>query len=64
MDDAVLSRRRAAQAALDRAGEATFQGVKRREWRARPEAARNLGRELSRRSEVGYWVVWPEGGSA
>ena len=37
-----------------------FQGVKRQDWRDAPQAARNLGRELARRSEIAYWVAPPE----
>jgi hypothetical protein len=39
----------------------TLQGTKRRDWRARPEAARTLGRKLAGRGEIAYWVVSPEG---
>ncbi len=35
----------------------TLLGVKRGDWRARPAAARSLGRKLARRGEVAYWVV-------
>jgi hypothetical protein len=35
-------------------------GVKRGDWRARPQAAPRLGRELALRGEVAYWVVSPE----
>ena len=41
-------------------GQALFQGVKREDWRARPEAALRLGRELAGRGEIAYWVVPPE----
>jgi PilZ domain len=54
--------RRFSPAANRRAGPATtLQGVKRRDWRARPEAARGLGRKLAGRGEIAYWVVSPEG---
>jgi hypothetical protein len=43
-----------------RAGVATFHGVKRQDWRARPEAARKLGRKLAERNEIAYWVAPPE----
>ena len=36
-------------------------GVERGDWRARPEAARKLGRKLAGRGEVAYWVVSREG---
>jgi hypothetical protein len=32
-------------------------GIKRQDWRARPEATRGLGRKLAGRGEVAYWVV-------
>jgi hypothetical protein len=35
-------------------------GVKRRDWRARPQAALRLGRKLAQRGEVAYWAVSPE----
>jgi hypothetical protein len=41
-------------------GRAVFQGIKREDWRARPEAALRLGRELAGRGEIAYWVVPPE----
>jgi hypothetical protein len=36
-------------------------GIKRQDWRARPEAALKLGRKLAGRGEIAYWVVSPEG---
>jgi hypothetical protein len=60
MVNAALTRRSSAQAAFDRAGNALFHGVKRKGWRACPEAARRLGRDLARLSEISHWVVWPE----
>jgi hypothetical protein len=45
-------------------GRAVFQGIKREDWRARPEAALKLGRELAGRGEIAYWVVSPERRSA
>ena len=41
-------------------GQALFQGVKREDCCARPEAALRLGRELAGRGEIAYWVVPPE----
>jgi hypothetical protein len=61
MVNETLIRRRSAPAAHGGARQATLQGVKRGDWRARPEAARNLGRELARRGEIAYWAVSPEG---
>lgn len=34
-------------------------GVKRRDWRSRPEAATELGRKLAGRGEIAYWVHSP-----
>jgi hypothetical protein len=42
-------------------GEAILQGIKRQDWRARPEAAGRLGRKLARRGEIAYWVDSAEG---
>ena len=47
--------RDAARAVDGRAGGATFRGIKRQDWRAGPDAARRLGRELAKRGEIGYW---------
>ncbi len=42
-----------------------LQGVKRQDWRAGPEAARNVGLKLAGRGEIAYWVIPPDGrGSA
>jgi hypothetical protein len=41
--------------------QAIFLGIKRQDWRARPEAAGRLGRELARRGEIAYWVDSAEG---
>ncbi len=57
MVNAVLTRRRSAQAPR---GRTVLLGVKRRDWRARPQAALRLGRALARRGEVAYWAVSPE----
>jgi hypothetical protein len=38
-------------------------GIKRQDWRARPEATRRLGRKLAGRGEIAYWVVSNEGRS-
>ena len=40
--------------------QAMLEGIKRQDWRARPEAARGLGRKLAGRGEIAYWVVSPE----
>jgi hypothetical protein len=41
----------------------TLQGVKRRDWRAQPQAALKVGRKLARLGEIAYWVISPEGGA-
>jgi hypothetical protein len=35
-------------------------GIKRHDWRARPEAALKIGRELAKRGEIAYWAVSPK----
>lgn len=61
MVNEALTRSRAP--AANSASQTTLHGIKRQDWRAGPEAALKLGRELARRGEVGYWAVSPEGGS-
>ncbi len=39
---------------------AMFRGIKGQDWRAGPDAARELGRELAERGEIAYWVASPE----
>ena len=59
MVNGVLTRRRSGQAP---AGGAVLLGVKRQDWRARPQATLRLGRVLALRGEVAYWLVsWEEG---
>lgn len=41
--------------------QALLQGIKREDWRAGPDAALKLGRELARRGEIAYWAVSPGG---
>jgi hypothetical protein len=38
-------------------------GIKRQDWRARPEASRGLGHKLADRGEIAYWVVSEDGRS-
>ena len=57
MVNAVLTDRPPRQAP---AGEAVLLGVKRRDWRARPQAAISLGRKLAMRGEIAYWAGSPE----
>ena len=40
-------------------GQELLQGIKREDWRARPEAALEVGRKLALRGEIAYWVVSP-----
>ena len=60
MVNAVLTRRRSGQADRGRVGGAMLHGVKRQDWRAGPQPARKLSRELARRGEVAYWIVSPD----
>jgi len=60
MVNEALTERGAARAAHGRAGDAMFRGIKRQDWRARPDAARKLGRELAERGEIAYWAASPE----
>jgi hypothetical protein len=59
MVNEALTRRPSAPAAAGGAGQATLRGIKREDWRPRPEAARRLGHELARRGEIAYWPVSP-----
>jgi len=54
MVNAVLTRRRSGRAPCSPPGGPPLLGVKRRDWRARPQAARRLGRDLALRGEVAY----------
>ena len=54
-----LTRRRSVPAS-DVAPEPVLLGIKRQDWRARPEAALKLGRKLAGRGEIAYWAVSPE----
>ena len=57
MVNAVLTRRGSGQTPD---GRAELLGVKRGDWRGRPQSALRLGRELALRGEVAYWAVSPE----
>jgi len=61
MMDESLPRRRSPPGRPAAAAGTTLQGIKRRDWRARPESARALGRKLAGRGEIAYCVVSPEG---
>ncbi len=56
MVNAVLTRRASGRASPA----AALLGVKRPDWRARPQAALRLGRKLAQRGEVAYFVVSPQ----
>ena len=60
MVKAVLSRRPSWRASHGRGADAVLLGVKRRDWRARPQGALMLGRKLALRGEVAYFVVSPQ----
>jgi hypothetical protein len=62
MSDEALQGRRAA---ANRGGAPApmLLGIKRQDWRAQPEATRNLGRKLAGRGEIAYWVVSDDGRS-
>jgi hypothetical protein len=60
MVNETLTEHDAARAAHCQAGNSLFRGIKRQDWRARPDAARKLGRKLAERGEVAYWVASPE----
>ena len=48
---------------LGSADQAMLNGIKRQDWRARPETALKIGRKLAERGEIAYWVVSPGGRS-
>ena len=55
-----LIRGRPGQAPNDPPEDALLHGVRRQDWRARPDAARRLARELAERGEIAYCVVSSE----
>jgi hypothetical protein len=57
MVNETLTRRRS-EPASD-AGAHDLLGIKRQDWRGRPEAALELGRKLAVRGEIAYWVDSP-----
>jgi hypothetical protein len=59
MANETLTRSRSGRASDAGAHDLTLLGVKRQDWRGRPEAALELGRKLVRRSEIAYWVDSP-----
>ncbi len=61
MMNETLTRRRTPPANGGSEPGTTLEGIRRRDWRAGPEAARALGRKLAGRGEIAYWVVSPEG---
>jgi hypothetical protein len=38
-------------------GQPVLQGIKRQDWRVRPETALKVGRKLAGRGEIAYWVI-------
>jgi hypothetical protein len=61
MINETLTGRRSAPASDAGAHEPTLLGIKRQDWRCRPEAALKLGRKLAGRGEIAYWAVSPDG---
>jgi len=59
MVNAILARRLLGPIPSGPGGADLFVGVKRQDWRARPQAALSLGRELALRGEVAYWAIPP-----
>ena len=53
-------RRSAASAPRGGSDRPALNGVKRGDWRARPEAAHKLALRLAERGEIAYWVTTPE----
>ena len=64
MVNVTLTRRRPTHAKRERVGQLSLNGVKRGDWRGRPEAARKVALALAERGEVAYWVAAPEAGRA
>ncbi len=60
MINGALIRGRPGQAPNDPPEDALLHGVRRQDWRARPDAARRLARELAERGEIAYCVVSSE----
>jgi hypothetical protein len=61
MVNAVLNRRGSGATGRARVSSLMFEGIKREDWRARPERARRLGAALAERGEIAYWVLTPDG---
>ena len=61
MVNAVLNRRGSGAQRRVRAASLMLEGIKREDWRARPERAPRLGAALAERGEIAYWVVTPDG---
>jgi hypothetical protein len=57
MINEVLTQCCPSHASDDETRKPTLLGIKRQDWRGRPEAALNLGRKLAGRGEIAYWVV-------
>jgi len=61
MVNAVLNRRGSGATGRVRAANPMLEGIKREDWRERPENARKLGAALAERGEIAYWVVTSDG---
>ena len=59
MDNESLNRPAASCAHPGDGREPVLHGVKRQDWRGRPEAALELGRKLAGRGQIAYWVHSP-----
>ena len=62
MDNESLNRLAASCASPGNGEGPVLRGVKRRDWRGRPEAALELGRKLAGRGEIAYWAHPPGAG--
>jgi hypothetical protein len=60
MVEEALARCRSPAANHVAAGHVMLRGIKRQDWRVRPEAAFKVGRKLAGRGEIAYWVVSPD----
>ena len=59
MANETLTRSQSARGSDAGAHDLTLLGVKRQDWRGRPEAALELGRKLAGRGEIAYWLERP-----
>jgi hypothetical protein len=61
MINEALTPRRPSRSPDDEARKPMLLGIKRQDWRARPEAAHRLACKLAARGEIAYWVVSRDG---